>query len=257
MQLFYREINETPQADATPLLILHGFLGSCDNWLTVSKQIAQRFRVFLIDLRNHGRSEWAEEHNYTVMANDLKEFIDTHQLHQPIIMGHSMGGKTAMQFAAMYPDALQKLVVVDISLRKNIGNHQYILAALQAIDLPTLPSRNEADATIAQYEPDMGVRQFLLKNLYRDDQNQFAWRMNLKGLVENYENILAAVEFSKPFQKPTLFIRGEKSDYVLDAELYSLQVQFPNFTLKTVKNAGHWVQAEQPQAFLDALMTWV
>jgi pimeloyl-ACP methyl ester carboxylesterase len=257
MQLFYREINETQQADATPLLILHGFLGSCDNWLTVSKQIAQKFRVFLIDLRNHGRSAWAEEHNYTVMANDIKEFIDTHQLHQPIIMGHSMGGKTAMQFAAMYPNTLQKLVVVDISLRKNIGNHQYILAALQAIDLPTLHSRNEADTTIAQYEPDTGVRQFLLKNLYRDDQNQFAWRMNLKGLVANYENILAAIEFSKPFQKPTLFIRGEKSDYVLDAELYSLQVQFPDFTLKTVKNAGHWVQAEQPQAFLEALMTWL
>jgi esterase len=253
-ELFFRELNETNQAEATPLIIMHGFLGSCDNWLTVSKQLATQYRVLLLDQRNHGRSAWATPHTYPAMAEDLKNFIATHNLHKPIILGHSMGGKTALQFAATYPDWFAKMVVVDITPKMYIGNHLEILRGLNAINLNMLTNRAEADAILAQYEPEIGVRQFLLKNLYKDEQDKFAWRMNLKLLSDDYQNVLQAIYFKQPIQKPVYFIRGEKSDYILDKEIPALQLLFPKMQLKTVANAGHWVQAEQPKAFVDTLL---
>jgi pimeloyl-ACP methyl ester carboxylesterase len=254
-QLFYREINETNRQDAIPMIILHGFLGSCDNWLTVSKQLATHYRIFLLDQRNHGRSEWASPHTYIAMAEDLKDFISSQNLTKPIIVGHSMGGKTALQFAATYPDLFEKMVVVDITPKMNIGNHQQILGGLNAINFQTLSSRAEADAILSEHEPDFGVRQFLLKNLYKNEQDSFAWRMNLKLLSEEYQNVLQAIYFKQAIHKPIHFIRGAKSDYVLDKEIAALQLLFPKMHLKTVANAGHWVQAEQPAAFIDALLS--
>jgi esterase len=251
--LFYREINETQNPEAQSMLILHGFLGSCDNWLTVSKQLATKFRVFLIDQRNHGRSPWTDVHDYAGMAEDLKDFIDSQQLIRPILVGHSMGGKTVMQFASKYPDILDKMLVVDISPKLYIGNHLQILDGLNAIHLAKLSNRTEADALLAQFEPDFGTRQFLLKNLYKDENNNFAWRMNLEVLTAQYQNILQAIPFQSSIKKPVYFIRGAKSDYILDKEIPALQLLFPQMQLKTIANAGHWVQAEQPQAFLEAV----
>ncbi len=257
MQLFFRELNETQNPDAHVLFILHGFLGSCDNWLTVSKQLAAHFRIFLIDQRNHGRSAWAAPHSYTAMANDLKEFISEQKISNFSLVGHSMGGKTVLQFAALYPNDFAKLVVVDISPKSYVGNHQQILDGLNAIHLATLTNRNEADAILSQYEPDLGVRQFLLKNLYREDNGNFAWRMNLKLLTETYTEILQAIPFKQIVSKPVAFIRGEKSDYILDKEIPALQLLFPKMQLKTIANAGHWVQAEQPAAFAAALIQFI
>ncbi len=255
--LFYREINETQNPEAETMIILHGFLGSCDNWLTVSKQLATHFRIFLIDQRNHGRSEWTTIHNYETMAEDLKEFIESHEIKNPIIVGHSMGGKTVMQFSAKYPQLFSKMVVVDISPKLYIGNHLQILDGLNTIHLQNLANRTEADTLLAQFEPDFGTRQFLLKNLYKDESNNFAWRMNLKILTEQYQNVLQAINFKQPMSKPSYFIRGGKSDYIIDREIPALQLLFPKIQLKTVANSGHWVQAEQPQAFLEALLALI
>ena len=254
--LFFREINETQNPQATSMIILHGFLGSCDNWLTVSKQLATHFRVFLVDQRNHGRSEWAATQNYEAMADDLKDFITTQNLQNPIIVGHSMGGKTVMQFAAKYPDLFSKMLVVDISPKKYVGNHEQILNGLNAINLETLTNRAEADTILANFEPDLGVRQFLLKNLYKNENDKFAWRMNLKVLTTEYDNILQEIKFEQPLLKPVYFIRGGKSNYISDKEIPNLQLLFPKMELKTVENAGHWLQAEQPQAFIDMLLSF-
>jgi pimeloyl-ACP methyl ester carboxylesterase len=254
INLFFREINETQNPEAKAMIILHGFLGSCDNWLTVSKQIATQFRVFLVDQRNHGRSPWADTQTYEAMADDLKDFITTQNLQNPIIVGHSMGGKTVMQFAAKYPDLFSKMVVVDISPKLYVGNHEQILNGLNAINLETLTNRSEADTILAAFEPDLGVRQFLLKNLYKNENDQFSWRMNLKVLSNEYTNILQAINFRQALQKPVYFIRGGKSNYILDKEIPALQLLFPKMQLKTIENAGHWLQAEQPQAFIDTLL---
>lgn len=257
MQLFYRELNETQNPDAQVMLILHGFLGSCDNWLTVSKQLATNFRVFLIDQRNHGRSTWASPHTYAAMAEDLKELIAQQNIVNPLLVGHSMGGKTVLQFAALYPNDFAKMAIVDISPKAYIGNHEQILAGLNAIDLAKLTNRNEADSILATYEPDFGVRQFLLKNLYREENGAFAWRMNLKLLTETYQNILQAIQFKQTSSKPVIFIRGAKSDYITDKELPALQLLFPKMQLQTIPDAGHWVQAEQPAAFAEALLAFM
>jgi pimeloyl-ACP methyl ester carboxylesterase len=189
------------------------------------------------------------------MADDLKDFITTQNLQNPIIVGHSMGGKTVMQFAAKYPDLFSKMVVVDISPKLYVGNHEQILNGLNAINLQTLANRGEADTILAAFEPDLGVRQFLLKNLYKNENDQFSWRMNLKVLSNEYTNILQAINFRQPLSKPVYFIRGGKSNYILDKEIPALQLLFPKMQLKTIENAGHWLQAEQPQAFIDTLLS--
>jgi esterase len=192
------------------------------------------------------------------MAADLKEFIAQQQITEPpLLVGHSMGGKTVLQFAALYPNDFAKMAVVDISPKAYTSNHEQILAGLNAIELAHLNNRNEADAILATYEADAGVRQFLLKNLYRNDNGSFAWRMNLDLLTAEYEEILQAIPFKNPVYQPVSFIRGEKSNYIQDSELPNLKLLFPNMTLQNIANAGHWVQAEQPTAFAEALMNFM
>src|SRR4051812_47057527 len=163
MQLYYRELGESTP-DESPLIILHGLFGSSDNWLTVSKELALHRRVYLPDLRNHGRSPWSDEFNYEVMSADLMEFIREHRIPQPVIIGHSMGGKTAMRFAVRYSSDFSRLMVVDIAPKYYPVHHDRILAGLRSIQLNDLQNRQQADAQLANYEPDPGTRQFLLKN---------------------------------------------------------------------------------------------
>lgn len=245
MNLNFKKLGE-----GRPVIIMHGVFGSLDNWFTVGKKLAENFEVYLLDLRNHGDSFYDNEFTYEAMANDLVNFIESEHVDNPIIIGHSMGGKVAMKFAVNFPQLFEKLIVVDIAPRAYPPHHQQILKGLQSIDLKNLRSRKDADDQLSEYIPDLGVRQFLLKNLTRDSENNFKWKINLPVIAEKIENIGDGLEDRMASDKPTLFIRGENSDYISPDDSISIISFFPNSEIKTVKNAGHWVHAENPEELI-------
>ncbi|MCR5887749.1 alpha/beta fold hydrolase [Hymenobacter sp. J193] len=245
LPLHYRELGA-----GRPLVILHGLFGTLDNWQTLARRWAEQFRVIVVDLRNHGRSPHAPEHSYSLMSQDVLALFD--QLSLPAdttLMGHSMGGKVAMRFALDYPERLGRLIVVDIAPRLSDMRHQDdILAGLNAVDLSAIQSRQQADDALALHIPQPGVRQFLLKNLYRREDNSFAWRQNLQALTAQMAAIGEEITDPDPFLKPALFIRGGKSDYIsTEDKLYAIPALFPNSQVETVVDAGHWVHAEKPE----------
>ena len=233
-----------------PIIILHGLFGTLDNWQTLAKQLAEHYTVYIIDQRNHGRSPHADEFNYRILAEDLQGFMEDNWIYQARIIGHSMGGKTAIQFALEYPAMVEQLVVVDMGIKAYQGGHAEIFAALLDLDLSTIEDRKAAAALLKPRIPEMGVRQFLLKNLTRNKEGGYRWKMNLPVLHDRYQDILAAIESNEVFTGDTLFIRGEQSNYVRDADWAAIQALFPQAELATVADAGHWVHAEQPAELL-------
>jgi len=260
MKLFFREVGDSSHP---PLIILHGLFGSSDNWLTISKTIAtQGYHVFSVDQRNHGQSPRHEGFDYDSMAADLHEFISEHQLHAPVLVGHSMGGKTVMQYVMNYPNAttkqsFSKLVVVDIAPRFYPVHHGDILRGLTAIDLSTLTNRNVADATLSQFEASPAVRQFLLKNLYRTPDGRFDWRLNLPVIASEIHGVGEELNHPRTIAEPTLFIRGSESGYIADSDLPVIQKLFPHSRVATINGAGHWVQAEKPAEFVALLTSFL
>ncbi|MBA9077706.1 alpha/beta fold hydrolase [Rufibacter quisquiliarum] len=253
MELHYRTIGE-----GSPLLILHGLFGYSDNWQTLGKYYAEHFKVYLIDQRNHGRSPHTPDFSYQHMSDDLREFIDQHQIQDAAILGHSMGGKVAMNFALQHPDKLSKLLVADIAPKAYPPHHDDILEGFHSIDLESLESRQDADDQLAQKVPDFGTRQFLLKNLYRTEDNKFAWRLNLESIEANLDSILGNIESDTPFTKPTLFLRGGNSRYIKpEQDTEQIKRLFPNAEIQTIENAGHWLHAEQPQEFFKLSMAFL
>lgn len=248
MKLHFRELGE-----GQPMVILHGLFGFSDNWQTHAKKLAEFYRVILVDLRNHGHSEWSNDFSYDLMAEDIKELFDDLGLRKVILIGHSMGGKVAMLFAQKYDEYLEKLVVVDIGVKAYPMHHQHILAGMHAIDLEKIKVRSEAEAILKEHIDSDGVRQFLLKNLYWKEKGQLAWRMNLSVLEREMENILSALP-EKEVMLPTLFIRGELSNYILDEDFDQIEEMFPDSDLITINGAGHWVHAEAPDEFMDAVL---
>lgn len=242
MKLFFREIGE-----GKPMIILHGLFGSSDNWLTVSKRLGEFRKLYIVDLRNHGQSPQNSVFDYDGMVEDLEYFIQQQGLDKPDILGHSLGGKVAMKFAAVHPDLLDKLIVVDIAPRAYPIHHDTILEGLNGIDIVSLESRKEADETLSAYVPQVGVRQFLLKNLKRTDSG-FDWKMNLSAITENIANVGEELEYHKRVNNPTLFIRGEQSNYITDEDFPRIMHQFPNARIETIRQASHWIHAEQPEA---------
>lgn len=254
MDLAYRKYGE-----GQPLLILHGLFGQSDNWNTLAKRFGENgFAVYAIDQRNHGLSPHSEVWNYDVMADDVKEFIDTHYLQSPILLGHSLGGKTAMFFALKYDGILDKLIVADMSPRRYEPHHEVVLDALQAVDFTKINTRREAEAVLNQYISDFGTKQFLLKNIYWEDAagQHMNWRFNLPVIIKNYTEILAEVP-QKISTVNTLFIRGDRSDYITDEDIYEIETRFPNYKLHTISNSGHWVHAEQPGSFYQAVSSFI
>jgi esterase len=251
MKLFYRELGQ-----GQPIIIMHGIFGSSDNWLTQSKILAEKYRVISLDLRNHGQSPHDETFDYSSMANDLLLFIKDHKLENPIIIGHSMGGKVAMNFAVAHPEMLERLVVVDISPRPYNLEHYVIIDGLKSVPIKTISSRNEADAALVPFVPESDVRQFLLKNLQRKPEGGFTWKINLPVIDKNLSNIGVDLQFPGTFDKPTLFIRGGRSKYVRDEDMTRIKEIFPKAILETL-DTGHWVQAEKPKEFVDLLLKWL
>ncbi len=243
--------------EGEPLIILHGLFGSLDNWQGIAKELSDRFRVYIVDQRNHGRSPHSEVMNYEVMANDLLELMDDQNLQTAHVMGHSMGGKTAMKFALTYPERCNKLIVVDIAPKAYPPGHEEIFRALFALDPSKISSRAEADRQLSRYIDNVNIRLFLLKNLQRTPDGHFAWKMNLPVLYKNYKHITEAIEASQPFDHPTLFIRSETSSYILDSDIAEIRRLFPKARIVTIKNTGHWIHAEAPEAFLQTVRAFL
>jgi len=236
----------------SPVLILHGLFGFSDNWQTIAKGLADKHLVVTPDLRNHGRSPHLPEHSYPLMAEDLRAFMEEHWMFHAAVVGHSMGGKVAMQLALTHPDSVERLVVVDMEPRQADDNHSDIFRALLGMDLSKMTARTEAEAYLSEHIPDFGTRQFLLKNITREDDGTFAWKMNLPVLWDNYDNVLASVN-GEPYDKPALFVRGSRSNYVQDSEWPHIKALFPQAELVTIEDAGHWVHADKPGELLGVL----
>ncbi len=246
MKLHYRTMGE-----GHSVIILHGVFGTSDNWQTFAKQLADRYQIFLPDQRNHGLSPHDEAFDYHVMSEDLREFIEEHKLENPVILGHSMGGKVAMFFATIYPDQFEKMIVVDIAPRAYPVHHQKILEALAAVKIGEISSRKEAEDQMKPYIADFGIRQFLLKNLKREDNNSFTWKLNLSAIRQNIERIGEAVDESHAVEKPVLFVGGEKSEYIRKDDHPLITQIFPQSRIVTIPRSGHWIHAEQPGLLLE------
>ncbi|UTW64369.1 alpha/beta fold hydrolase [bacterium SCSIO 12741] len=225
-------------------------MGMLDNWQGPAKYYAEHFQVYIIDARNHGHSPHSPEFTYELMADDLLNFVEEHDLDYFHLMGHSMGGKTVMKFAQNHPDYVDKLIVADIAPRAYPVHHQQILAGLNALDFEVIKSRGEAEKALASYVPELGVRQFLLKNMYWKEKGKLALRFNLDAITENIELIGEGI-FDRIYEGPTLFIRGEKSKYVSEEDWKDIQLSFPQAELNTVKDAGHWLHAEKQAEFIQ------
>ncbi|WP_209330931.1 alpha/beta fold hydrolase [Lunatimonas salinarum] len=251
MQLNFRKAGE-----GKPLVILHGLFGSADNWMGIAKDLSRHYTLYLVDQRNHGDSPHSDEWNYAVMADDLKELLDAEGLDTVYLMGHSMGGKTAMNFALRYPDRVEKLVVADIAPRYYPVHHATILEGLNSLDFKKITSRKEADEQLAKYIPELGIRQFLLKSLTRTD-GKFAWKINLPVITENIENVGEALKGEGSYDGPTLFMGGENSNYIQDKDRVDMERFFPEHHLIYIKKAGHWLHAEQPEAVIETLKAFL
>lgn len=238
--------------NGTPFVILHGFLGMGDNWKSLGNRWADDgYQVHLVDQRNHGRSFHDDEFSYELMAEDLKKYCDVQAIEKCILLGHSMGGKVAMQFAVTYPERVSKLIVADIAPKAYPPHHQDLLWALSQLDFSTIQSRGDAEDVLSKYVKNKGVMLFLLKNLYRKNKNEYGLRINLPVLTEKIEAVTVALPESTVFNGETLFLGGEKSNYIEPVDEVLIKKHFPNAILKTISKAGHWLHAENPDEFYE------
>lgn len=243
-------LHSTILGEGQPFIFLHGFLGMSDNWKTLGTKFSEEgYEVHLVDQRNHGRSFHSDEFNYEVMVADLKQYCEEYQLKDFVLLGHSMGGKTAMLFAVEYPELVSKLIVADISPRYYPAHHDDILNGLSALDFQTLKSRGEADEVLSHYVSNLGIRQFLLKNLYWKEKGVLALRMNLEVLKEQSGEVGEPLPMHAKFEKDTLFLRGDRSEYIALQDESLIHSHFPKSKIVTISNAGHWLHAENPAEF--------
>ena len=236
----------------TPLVILHGLFGGARNWARIARDLATRFHVYAVDLPNHGESPWVDSVTYEGMAEAMAEFLRARGIAGGVtLLGHSMGGKVAMTLALTSPGDVARLIVVDIApvAYDHARTNRHILEALRSLPLAGLASRKEADAALAPAIPDPMLRSFLLANLSRDD-DRFVWRINLDGLANSLPALHGFPQFPPEarYDGPTLFIAGERSDYVGDADVATIRKRFPNARIETLPGAGHWVHADAPDA---------
>jgi esterase len=239
------------------LIIIHGFLGSLDNWHTLATEFSKDFTVYTLDMRNHGKSPHTESHNIRLMVSDLAEFMEQQNIASANILGHSMGGKVAMQFAFDYTDKVEKLIVADIAPRQYKRGHDSVLEALQAVDFTKVTKRKDAEDIMMHLVPDFGTRQFLLKNLTTAANGGYNWRVNLNVLERDYEEIIKPIEYDGVFLKPALFLRGELSTYIKPSDELEIQEHFINAQIETISGAGHWLHAENPKEFYEKVIRFL
>jgi len=250
MKLHVRELGS-----GEPMMILHGLFGYSDNWQSQALKLSEYYRVILVDLRNHGHSAWSDDFSYELMADDIYELCEDLNLEDLILVGHSMGGKVAMRFAQKHEHLLEKLVIADMGIRSYPMHHNHVLEAIRSVDVPSLKARREADAAMSEHIESEGIKQFLLKNLYWKEKGKLAWRMNVEVLEREMPEILSAMAEGE-VMTPTLFIRGELSDYILDGDYEAIEAQFADVQFDTIKGAGHWLHAEAPGEFQESLLSF-
>ena len=243
--------------EGEPLLILHGYFGMGDNWKSLANKFAEHFEVHLIDQRNHGRSFHADEFDYEILVEDLLNYIQHSQLEKVSILGHSMGGKVAMLFAVNYPELIYKLIVADISPRYYKPHHQTILSALNAVNFDIQNTRKKVEDVLKMDIKDPGILQFLLKNVFRKTKDELAFRFNIQSLTINNSEVGEARPSFTHFDGETLFLRGENSNYILEEDEGLIEAHFINSTIVTVKNAGHWLHAENPTQFYNEVISFL
>jgi esterase len=240
-----------------PLVILHGLLGSTDNWRSMSRRLGAHYKVFAIDLRNHGRSPHSDIFDYDVMTADLREFMEQQALRRIMLLGHSMGGKVAMQFAIDYSEQVDRLVIVDIAPKPYEPSQRYLLKALRSLDLTRYKSFADVDAALAAKVSSESLRQFLLKNLARDENGRLRWKINLEAIDRNYDKLGRGVAPERTFDKPTLFIRGARSNYIEDDDAPLIRQMFPQAEIATVPEAGHWIHVDAPEEFFQTVVNFL
>ena len=256
MELNYRQYSE----NGAPVLVLHGLFGSLSNWGWHCKQLAQQYAVYGVDLRNHGDSPHSDQLDYQVMAEDVRQLIVRLGLESCCIVGHSMGGKVAMQLALSFPDLIEKLVIVDIapvSYPEDADGHMNVLAAMDAFKLGEIKSRTQAEVTIEDYIPQEATRKFLLTNLVRNKEGLFEWRLDKDSIRKNYANLRAELIATMSFLKPVLFIKGSLSPYIKPEHEAQIKELFPAASVKLLMDAGHWLHAEKPQALQKILLKFL
>ena len=253
MELFCRHIGH-----GKPIIILHGLFGSSDNWMSIAHKLGEKWNVFVPDLRNHGQSFHSDIWNYEVMVEDIWNLIEKYNINDPVVLGHSMGGKVAMQFAVTFPNIVKKLIIVDIAPKFYPVHHQTILKGLNLLDLKKISSRFDANEKLSKYIDDAVVRQFLLKNLTREEDGSYNWKLNLQIITSQIENIghILNPEMLK-FKEPTLFIKGIKSDYITPEEYSLIAETYQNNFIATIKDAGHWVHVENTPQFLKVVENFI
>lgn len=237
------------------VIIIHGLFGMGDNWATLGRRFAKYHKVHLVDLRNHGKSPHSDNFNYDVMCEDLLHYIDSHNVHDAIILGHSLGGKVAMKFAFTYPNKIAKLIVADIAPKAySTDFHKTLLQKISRIDLTNFTKRNDVDNALSLFVGDTGMRFFLLKNLYRNESKKFAWRFNIKVLLEQISNIQEASFLHGICNVPTNFIRGGNSNYINSEDKGIIKKHFSDVSIATIDGAGHWLHAEKPEELYNEVM---
>lgn len=246
MQLHYQTLGQ-----GQPLILLHGLFGSANNWRMVAHHFSKTHQVISVDLRNHGNSSHSDVQTYAHMADDIVELCETLHLASVDLLGHSLGGKVAMQFAMQYPERMDRLMVIDMAMRAYPDEHTHLINAMMAIDLSTMRHRSEADKALSGAIDNATVRQFLLMNVVTSDDS-LRWRINLPALKANYSALQQAVGACAQYDKPCLFIRGEHSHYVQEADIAQIKSHFTKAKFVTLPT-GHWVHAEQPQAFIQVI----
>jgi len=241
------------------MVILHGLFGISDNWMSIARILGEQYTVYVPDLRNHGQSPHSPVFNFSVLEEDLLELTEEYGLDNIVLMGHSLGGKTAMYFALHHPQSIKKLIVVDISLRKVPVNmeHQMLLDAMLSVDFSRVSARSDVDRQLSVKVKSLRLRQFLLKNVYWRDKDSLDWRLDLKSINENLLNIFEGVDTGGEYAGPVLFIRGGRSGYILDEDIAGLKMKFPGAVVKTIPDAGHWVHADSPGEFLETVRVFL
>lgn len=253
MSLNFKKYGDAPQT----LVILHGLFGSLDNWQSIGKLLGEHFTTYIVDQRNHGKSPHYSEHNYTLMASDLKDFLNEQGIEKTNLIGHSMGGKTVMKFAIQEPQFIKKMVVADIAPKYYAPHHQDIISALKSVDFSVDATRKLVQEKLSASIDNPGIIQFLMKGLTWQTKEQLSWKFNLNVISAQIDNIGEALENDVFFTNPTLFIRGEKSDYITDDDIDLIEQIFPMAQYQTVSNAGHWLHAENPTEFLEKVLTFL
>lgn len=250
-------LNYKVSGSGKPLIILHGLLGSLDNWQSHARSLSDIAKVYIVDQRNHGRSPHYPEHTYALLAEDLKLFMDEQGIKKASLLGHSMGGKTVLEFANRYPDMIDELIVADIAPRAYTWNYDSIFGALNHVKLDEVESRSDAERMLGEKIDEPGMLQFLLKSLDRNPDGSYEWKMNLDVLQQQFPEVVKGIDLKKEHQFPTLVIHGGKSKYVLAEDIELFKKHFTDLEVVALPNAGHWLHAEAPKEFLEAVRSFL